>query len=137
MKLFVSEDLSEQAHTLFRRLVADPPSQFYVPDLFYVECASVLCRCVRRFGLEKDQARRHLADIAALNLCVAPTVELVEDALDVALAHGTSGYDACYVALSRRLGIDLITADEHLVRRLHGTGERVLWLGELPEAPGE
>jgi predicted nucleic acid-binding protein len=42
IKLFLKEPLSERADILFSRLVDDPPARFYVPDLFFVECANVL-----------------------------------------------------------------------------------------------
>jgi predicted nucleic acid-binding protein len=57
------------------------------------------------------------------------TAELAADALEVALAHDVSAYDAAYVALSRRLGLPLITAGESLVRALAQTSFDVRCLG--------
>lgn len=42
VKLFVNEAESELADRLFARLTAQPAAQFYVPDLFYIECANIL-----------------------------------------------------------------------------------------------
>jgi predicted nucleic acid-binding protein len=47
------------------------------------------------------------------------------------LDHGISAYDACYVALAHRLGIDLITADQRLVCVFDGTAHAVRWLGDM------
>jgi predicted nucleic acid-binding protein len=48
-------------------------------------------------------------------------------------AHEITACDAAYVALSRRLSLPLVTADEPLVHRLAGTGLDVRWLGAWPE----
>jgi len=61
-----------------------------------------------------------------------PTRELVSEALALAVAHRITAYDATYVALSRRLSLPLVTADEALVHRLEGTSLDVRWLGEWP-----
>jgi predicted nucleic acid-binding protein len=49
-------------------------------------------------------------------------VEIGADALQVALDHGISAYDAMYVALSLSTGLPLVTADDRLVRMLSGSG---------------
>jgi predicted nucleic acid-binding protein len=131
IKLFIAEELADRADALFGLLAADPPAEIWVPDLFYIECANILWKYVRRFGHSPDQAQRDLADLAALTLRSVPTADLIEKALDLGLAHGITAYDASYVALSDRLAIPLITADERLVRVLAGTGYTVEWLGDF------
>jgi predicted nucleic acid-binding protein len=49
------------------------------------------------------------------------------------MAHEITAYDAAYVALSRRLSLPPVTADEVLVNHLAGTGLDVRWLGAWPE----
>jgi predicted nucleic acid-binding protein len=56
-----------------------------------------------------------VADLAALSLESIPMEALSAAALEIAVAHGASAYDACYVALAQQLGIPLITAGD--VRR--------------------
>jgi hypothetical protein len=36
--------------TIFAHLTDDPPARFYLPDLFYTECANILWKVVQRFG---------------------------------------------------------------------------------------
>ncbi len=130
VKLFILEPLSDRADALFDRLSDAPPARFYVPDLFFAECANVLWKYVRAFGYPAEDARRNLADLLRLPIRVVPTAELVQEALDLALRHALPVYDAAYVALSERLSLPLVTADEALVRRLAGTGLDVRFLGE-------
>jgi len=134
-KLYLVEPLSERADALFSYLAAVPPARFVVPDLFYVECANILWKHVRRFGYPEASARQHLIALLALPLESIPTSELVSEAFELAVAHQLSAYDACYVALSRREGIPLVTADEALVRKLDGTGYDVQSLASFPIPP--
>jgi predicted nucleic acid-binding protein len=45
--------------------------------------------------------------------------------LEIAIAHNISAYDACYVELSERLQLPLVTADQKLIRALSGTPYQV------------
>ena len=59
IKLFINEPFSDIAHALFEKLTEDPPAEFIVPDLFYIECTNILLKYMRRFGrsLEDFQSR--------------------------------------------------------------------------------
>lgn len=131
IKLFVVEALSEEAHTLFSYLAEDPPARFHVPDLFYIECTNILWKYARRLGLAVEDARLMVEQLAQLALLSSPTEAIMSDALDLALAHDITAYDASYVALAGQLALPLITADQRLVRSLAGTEHDVRWLGDL------
>jgi predicted nucleic acid-binding protein len=135
IKLFLAEALSERADALFLHLAADPPAQIFVPDLFYIECANILWKHTRRSGFPVDKARKALADLGALALRRLPTAELMTGALDVAVQEAITAYDACYVALARRLSAPMVTADEKLARALGKASYDVHWLGEFPIPP--
>jgi predicted nucleic acid-binding protein len=135
IKLFLAEALSERADALFTHLAADPPAQIFVPDLFYIECANILWKHTRRSGYPADKARKDLADLGALALGSIPTAALMTEALDVAIKETLSAYDACYVALARRLSVPVVTADEKLARALAGASYDVHWLGDFPMPP--
>jgi len=127
VKLFVPEDGSESASAL----LAD--TRFVrrvVPDLAKVECANVIWKLAKREILSSDFARQSVADLNLLPLEVWPAEELVQSALDLALAHGITVYDAMYVALANRLDCPLVTADAALLRKVNGSRSRVYLLGE-------
>lgn len=135
IKLFVAEVLSDRADALFLHLAADPPAQIFVPDLFYIECANILWKHTRRSGYPVEQARKALGDLSVLALKAVPTTELMTEALEIAVQEAITAYDACYVALARRLGGPLVTADEKLVRALPTASYDVHWLGDFPIPP--
>ena len=132
IKLFVDEPLADRARALFESAAGDPSAHLLVPDLFYVVCANILWKHVRRFGYPAEKARRYIAKVQKLPLDSTPTAKLAEDALRLALSHEISAYDACYAALAERSRAPLVTADRKLTRKLEGTGIDVRWLGEMP-----
>jgi predicted nucleic acid-binding protein len=134
-QLFVPEPLSAQANLLFS-LLANAGSVFHVPDLFYAECANIFWKKVQRSVCSSTQAEQALADLLALPLQPTPTMTLSPDVLSLALTHGITAYDACYVALAKQLNVPLITADEKLSLKFVGQPLAVIWLGAwTPPAP--
>lgn len=131
IKLVIAEELSEQAEALFAQLSADDPAHFAVPDLFFVECANVLVKYVRRLNYPAHEAHQDIAQLNALHLERYSTIELTIDAMKLALKFELSAYDACYLALAMRLDVPFITADERIVRKFANTTSKVLWLGNL------
>ena len=132
IKLFLVEPLSEQADALFDHLTDIPPTRFYVPDLFFIECTNILWKYVRRFDYPAHLARQDVADLSRLPLQIVSTAALAEDALALAVEHGSTAYDSAYVALTRRLSLPFVTADEVLVRRFKEPDFDVRFLGDWP-----
>ncbi|MBM3153520.1 MAG: type II toxin-antitoxin system VapC family toxin [Chloroflexi bacterium] len=127
IKLFLEEPLSVQAHALFAKLTEDPPAEFYVPDLFYIECANIFLKYARRYGRALDDSQTDLANMKKLALKPVSTADLMEDALSLASQKNLTAYDACYAVLAQRLNIPLITADEPLAKAV----EWAIWLGDF------
>jgi predicted nucleic acid-binding protein len=90
------------------------------PELLLVETANALTLYVRAGRMTPSQAARALSDVLALRLRLEPLEALVAPALEAALRHGISAYDACYLALAEQTGALLVTAD----RRLAGVAGR-------------
>ena len=133
IKLFVEEEFSEQAHALFSHLTADPPAEFYIPDLFYIECANILLKYTRRFGRSLEDSQADIADLKFLSLKPTSTLDLMEDALLVASEKNLPAYVACYAVLAQNLGVSLITADEQLAEAI----ESAIFIGDLDILPLE
>lgn len=132
--LYLNEEHSLRARTLFSALVAQPQTRLYVPDLFYIEMANVLLKAVRTGRCARDAAAASIVDLCSLSLLSVQTQSLAGAALGIAQAKGISAYDACYVALSDRVRVPLVTADQRLVNMLAGTSHRIQWLGNMPES---
>ncbi len=131
VKLFIVEPLSEITTALFAQLKNTPPIDLYVPDLFFIECANVLWKHTRRGNYPTDQARQSIDYLTLLPFHTTSTKELMEEAFEIGALYGATIYDASYVALTKRLQLPLITADEKLVRLLATSPYDVQWLGDF------
>lgn len=120
IKQFISDPLTPKVNQLFDYLTI-PQSEFFVPDLLYIECANTLWKYVRAGLYTNAEAIADLASLKTLSLCVVSTTELMSEALSIGLRSEISAYDACYVALSQQVNAPLITVDKKLVRALATT----------------
>lgn len=127
IKLFVEEEFSDKVHALFAQLAGESPAELHIPDLFYIECASILLKYTRRFGRPLADSQADLADLKRLALKSTSTAGLMEDALTFANETKLTAYDACYAVLAQRLEIPLVTADQMLTK----TVDWAVWIGDL------
>lgn len=102
--------------------------RFLVPDLFWVELANALWKAVRRGELSADNAASAISFVRDLDIATLESVDLVPQALVLAVTYGRTVYDSLYVALAVQSKTDLITADERLANAL-AAHLPVKWLG--------
>lgn len=117
VKPFIEDPLTEKANQLFE-LLGNPSTQFFAPDLIYVECANVFCKYVRANLYTADQIAVGIKSISALPLQITSTKALMPQAVQIALQFGISAYDGCYVALSNQVQAPLLTLDKRLYNAL-------------------
>lgn len=87
----------------------------FAPDLLDVEVGNVLWKKQQRGEVESAVAALAVRWLKQVPLQVHDGASLLADALATRLGHPV--YDCCCVALARRLGVPLVTADRRLVRR--------------------
>ena len=86
------------------------------PELLHYEVGNVL---VRGAGLDAVAARSGHERFLSLEIqTFALGDDEYRDALNLALAHAITVYDASYVALARAIGARFATADRRLAERL-------------------
>ena len=86
--------------------------------MFYIESANALWKYIRAGQLTATHVQASLATLKALPLRVVSTAELMEEAVNIAIAYGISAYDASYVTLSQQVSSPLLTLDQKLVNTL-------------------
>jgi predicted nucleic acid-binding protein len=117
IKLFIDEDGSEAARSL-----AFSGARFAAPEFVLAEITSVLIKRLRRGDLVRTYAEAVLERARGLFDELWPAARLTGRAFVIAADHGTSAYDALYVALAETKGWPLATADLRLVERIKGSG---------------
>ena len=95
-------------------------AELWAPDLLYVEGANAVRRKAAQGVLAPQDALETLRKLFRLPFRVLSAREIVEDALELGLAASLKVWDACYLAVARRVGAELWTADEEL----HSRGRR-------------
>lgn len=127
IKLFIEEKYSDKVQRLFAKLTEDSQAEIHVPDLFYIECANILLKYTRRFDRPLEDSLADIKDLGKLALKTTSTMELIEDALQLASEKNITAYDACYAVLAQKLGLPLITADAPLAKAV----DWAVWIGDV------
>ena len=107
-------------------------AKLHAPDLLAAELANVIWKRFRRSEIDSDEAGQLLADFQSLPLLWTSSQDLIDTALELAIATDRTVYDSLYVALAVKTGCAMVTADKRLVNALAGTplGRHVTWLGD-------
>ena len=93
-------------------LVRQVEQPLLVLDLFWLEVVNVL---VRRHGWDPDAVVEAIRELDGLGIeTVAPDRPIVLAAMDLAVTHAISAYDAAHLALAEAADASLLTLDERL-----------------------
>ncbi len=135
VKIFIPEVFSAEAQEIFTRFGSENDAELIVPDFFFIECANVFWKWVQRSAYPSKGAKEHLRDLTSLDLTIIPAQVLADDALEIALKHQITAYDACYLAAAAQLQLPLLTADEKLATKVAKGSYQVRWLGDMKSMP--
>jgi predicted nucleic acid-binding protein len=121
------EELTAEALGLLRKYSQREVS-FMIPDLFWVEIASVFRKAIRLARFDEGSARNAFTYLENCDLPAYSSTVLFHRAFEIAMRHNQSIYDSMYVALAVQTESQLITADERLANSLAARFP-VKWLG--------
>jgi predicted nucleic acid-binding protein len=135
VKWVVNEELTTQARALLARSVRDRTPLLAPPHL-PGEVANALYRRSLRSDnqvVSPEVAEEALAEFLTFPLLLLAPEHLYLDALRFARIHQVGSiYDALYVVLARRAGVEFWTADQRLLTSLGSSAPWVRWLGDFP-----
>lgn len=123
----VGEELVAEAEELLASSRRDE-IQFLVPDLFWVEVGNALWKATRRNEISPANSAAALSFLRDLDIATLPSMDMVPQALDLAVRHVRTVYDSLYVVLAVQSNSEMITADERLANALAARFP-VKWLG--------
>lgn len=131
IKRFINDPLTPKVRQLFDTL-NNSQTAIYIPDLFYIETANIFCKYVRAELYTNAEAQADLATLKVFPLIVTSSAELMEEAINIALNHRISAYDAAYVTLSHRVNAPLLTLDRKLFNALASSSHNVYYFADFP-----
>ena len=122
----------QETHSDAARSLLASNRTMYAPDLIWAELGNVIWKRYRLSEIDEAEANDLLADALALPLRIAPSDELLEAALKLAMRTGRTVYDCLYLALALKINAMMITADRRLVRSLTAgpLAPHVAWIGQ-------
>jgi predicted nucleic acid-binding protein len=111
-------------------LLADG-EELVAPELLLAEVANVIWKRHGCGEIDAAEANDLLADVLRLPISYIPAAELIESALELAVALRRTVYDSLYLALAVREGAVMVTGDERLVNALASTplAASIRWIG--------
>lgn len=116
IKWFINEPLHENA----RQLLTDREI-LHAPDLLIPEVGNIAWKKMMRGEIEEKHAESIVSSLHNLPITMHSSAELIDRALQIALAIKHPVYDCLYLACAETLGGRLVTADERLKRILADT----------------
>jgi predicted nucleic acid-binding protein len=92
--------------------------RFVAPDLITAECVNIFCKKARRGELTLEEAQLCANLIAMAGIDLRPMSPYAAAATRLAIILGRPAYDCMYLAMAEAEGLDFVTADERLLRKL-------------------
>ena len=107
--------------------LADRDEPLFAPRLLREEVSNALLTGVRRGRWDGEAADRAFAELRDLPVDLADTPADLDQAWELSRRYDEHPiYDLVYVALARRLGTSLLTADRRLVDRIRSPEVRLV-----------
>jgi predicted nucleic acid-binding protein len=125
-----AEPLASEAQHLLDRYTQGQV-RLFVPDLFWPELGNVLWKATLQGRITQREAEASVSRAGQLGLLLLPSIDLIAQALTMAVVSRRTVYDSIYIAAAVSESIQFLTADERLVNAT-GTRLPVRWLGAFP-----
>jgi len=99
-----------------------------VPEIFHAEILNVLVVSEKRGRLNSDNTQKILRFLLDLNFLTISHLDK-EDVLELAKMYSLTSYDAIYLSLAKKEGLQLATLDKKLEKAC--VSEGAFWSGDI------
>ena len=106
----------------------------HAPDHWLAEAVNAVWAKQVRGDLTASDAEERMLVLRHAPVVAAPIADLMSRAFAISVARSVTIHDSLYIALAATLDINLVTADEVLIRRLSGDAalaRRTIWIGDV------
>jgi predicted nucleic acid-binding protein len=112
IRLFIPDGPLPRGMEVFFQEIDQGKHIALAPELLVAETANVLLKKQKQGELTDHEVKAILDDILAMPIRLMPHSPLAPAALDIALRHHLTVYDALYIAVAMEQGAVVFTADE-------------------------
>jgi predicted nucleic acid-binding protein len=133
-KWVLPEADSEHAQQLLAEAVAHGGA-LVILDLALVEVTNAIWKQHLQKLISSDEASRLLDCLLRIPVRIEAARTLLASALDIAKTHGRAVYDALFVALAEKTGLQGITADQPLYNIVHNDFRQIVLLRDWRPSP--
>jgi predicted nucleic acid-binding protein len=116
IKWFIPEAGSDAAIELISK-----KHQLLAPDLIRAEVGNIVWKLHRRKFIETEDVYHIVNDFLVMPIDIHDSESLISNAVEIAVATGTTVYDSLYLALAVEKGTVMVTADAKLAKALKDT----------------
>lgn len=113
LKWFFQEPLSDVATRLLEQL-QQGHAELVAPDCIVAELGHSCRKLVLGRKLSAEESYAAIEEFAALPIALVPSRVLARPAMELAIQHLGTFYDALYIALAERENLKVITADDRM-----------------------
>jgi predicted nucleic acid-binding protein len=124
------EEYGDKAMGLLKRYIAGD-LELIIPSLIEYELANGLIIACRRGRIKEENLVSAMEGFTDLGLRLVNLSGLYAELVRYCKMYNRSAYDASYLALAEREGIDLITADKRFYNSVKEDLSWVKWLGDI------
>lgn len=114
--------LFTEADSVSARAVVARAERLIAPDYLFIELSSIAAKKIRRDGVTDAYAAEAIRRARPVLDELAPAGPMAAKALELAIEHGVSVYDALYLALAMLRESVVLTADIRLVEACKRAG---------------
>ena len=129
VKWFVPEVHADAAARLL-----DGRHELLAPDLIVAEFGNILWKKAQRKEISKGEAREIARVLRSIPFTYAPSIELLDAAMEIAHGIGRSVYDCLYLSLAVARRCRLVTADRRFFTAVGSSpfADNVKWVEDFP-----
>lgn len=113
--------LVPESDSVIAMQLLDRSYELHAPRLLVSEVTNVLWRIAVSGSLDGYEAHRLAAEVEGMSVNWTDDEAICVEALRIALEIGHPAYDCMYLALARRIGADVATADKRFVSAVAST----------------
>ena len=127
IKWFVVEPYSDEARKILDEYKAGEIN-LLAPDLINAEIGNIVWKKHRLHALSIEDAREIINTFKTISFSFTSNADLLDEAYDLAITHERTVYDMMYVALSKKVNCQFVTADERMVNAIGSHFPKIVWI---------